>query len=178
MDASSLPFISQASNFIEKFAWYRQLGLDSTSIKRLLHLECRKNLSILEALSFDNDIKYDAHIYSLIAKHINYDVIELLLSSNDLSEKAFKELNQIPLISTEDLDSSHFSEKNEMISIASRLLNLYIRMHSVKTLASIFSDEKITSRDGLNKINFKLRLGNIKEALKALEKTLYLEVGK
>jgi hypothetical protein len=81
----------------EKTKWFREAGLDTNTIKRLIVTECRKNLALLGPLKLeDSSVSQNAPAIVAVASRIQYDAIEVLLALDDKANKAFRELAEIP----------------------------------------------------------------------------------
>lgn len=106
--------ISPGITILEKSDWFNRLGLETQSLLKLVFIECRKNLSIIDALNFDGEnILYDSPAFILIAKQIQYDSIELLLSGSDKANKTFDKLSAMDMVSKYDEDINPNNAKSE-----------------------------------------------------------------
>jgi hypothetical protein len=164
-------------SLFEKTTWFREAGLDTKTLKRLVLTECRKNLALLEPLKLqDSKVAQNAPAIVGIASKLQYESIEILLAIDDKSHKAFKELDKVPF-ETSATDSEDSMEvvvesNSNQISLSTRIQRLYVRMHAVKTFAEIEIGGAGGQVDGSTQIKFRMRLANIQKVLLALEKLL------
>lgn len=99
----------------------------------------------------------------------------MLLTADDKANKALSELRGLKLRHEEaesEADSSdRCLDEEATISVGERLIRLYIRMYSLRTLGEIWVDQ-YSPKAGIRRIHFRTRLKNLREALLIVEKSL------
>jgi len=169
--------ISPGWSLLEKTKWFREAGLDTGTVKRLVLIECRKNLSLMEPLKLkDSSIDQDASAIVAVAARLQFEAIEYLLTGDDKANKAFEELAGIPFETTarggDNSEHKLSDSADSRISLIERLLRLYVRMYSVKTFAEIALSNGVEGCDGTRQVQFRKRLRNIQKVLLALESAM------
>ena len=169
-------FVTPGWSLFEKSKWFREAGLETGTIKRLVLIECRKNLAILNTLSLnDNSLSQTEEVFVTVARRIEYSAIEMLIASDDKANKTLNELHKLEMrhekdeLDLESRDKSNNEKK--VISVGERLIRLYVRMYSLRILGQIWSEQSGT-RTGIRKIYFRTRLKNLQDALISIEKSL------
>lgn len=163
--------ISTGMTFLEKTNFYKQLGLDTKTILRHVFIECRKNLSILENLDFENkNLNPDSRGFVIAASKIQMESFELLLADEGTSIKAFKELSSASLGLVDD---DHLVESE---SISDKVIRLYVRMYSLRSLALIRQENNYDKLEGQIDTDFRRRLKNLKIGLLQIEKALLKKI--
>lgn len=168
-------------SLFQKTKWFREVGIETSAMKRLLVMECRKNLAILEPLRLaDTSVQQDAKFIVHVAEKIQLEAMEILLASTDESRKSLNMLSGIPF---EPLpcNGSESAEATELstdpsVSVGARLLRLYVRMYAVKVFAGIQIGNPDSDIHGAATVHFRTRLRNIQRVLLAIEGRLSTEL--
>ncbi len=160
--------------------WMRYLALDTKAIRRLVRLECRKNLALLEPLHRDGHLGVSKNVAAVeIARCLEVGAFEALLGPGDAAEKALRELKKIKISkSAEDGDtpagngkkSSKGKSPEDTAEI--RIMRLHVRIYAVKALAEIDTRLRADQLDGLASVKFVQRLTNIRKSLLAIDRAL------
>jgi hypothetical protein len=169
-------FVAPGWSLIKRTKWFREAWLDTSTIKHLVVVECRKNLSILDPLCLDDDsMAQDASAFVAVAKRLEYAAIEILLATDDKAKKTLRELQGLELQHEEaesDGESSNPRQGGQTTkSVGELLIRLYIRMHSLRVLGEILGSRD-GPKTGIRKIHFRTRLKNVREALVMVTKSL------
>ena len=164
-------------SLFEKTKWFREAGLDTSTIKRLVLIECRKNLALLEPLNLnDESVAQDAPAIIAVARRIEFASLEALLATDDKANKTLEELRDLPLQQRdEDSDLGVIPKKqpaDKPVSVGERIIRLYVRMNSLRTFAEIWSEGEAKRLGGVREIRFRTRLKNLRDTLLKIESAL------
>ena len=119
----------------------------------------QKNYALLEVLKEDN---YSPKEYILILNSLNTEILESIFYPGDINKKIYKKLSRkISFTIYPDLEGGIVTEVD--YNAYRTLLQIYLKIESVKTLAHFKDNYLIKSR-----ILFKVRLQNIKDMYNAV----------
>ena len=139
---------------IDRWAAAKNAKLDAKALVRLLLLEARRNLAILDATIGAEDA--DSHARSWQAATVlQVEVIETILGQGETSAKAFSEVEKLRI-----------SDPDEGQDGADFLTSLYVRVTALQSLALL------NRKTPLKKVRIELRLKNMRNDFLLLVKTL------
>jgi hypothetical protein len=167
-----------ANHLIQNSKWFREHGVSTDALKRLLVLECRKNLALLDVLDLDGDqIPNDASGYLAVCRHLETGALEMLLADSTASSKLMAQLAKEKInipdeTDAEDVLNQANNTTKKEASTTDRLLRLYVRLTTVRTIASLWTKD---DRQGYRHIAFATRLRNIKKVYVDIVRALPLK---
>jgi hypothetical protein len=148
------------SDVYDRLSKWRDLRRETHTKLRLLFLECRRNLEILEVIELEktNGIHTDDEDFKSAANALSIEVIEMVFLGEKGSGKLYEILRKKMRVTEttghgEDEDESHERE----MSVMQAIVYLYVK---IATLKKILSIERKGS--ALKKIYYRSRLSNIK----------------
>ncbi len=158
----------------EKSKWYRHFGLDTESLKRMVRLECRKNLALLEPLQLSKKrMARSEAVLVAVARNLELGAFEALLGAGDHAEKALSELRKVKIPArSEDGVAGGNEEAEGGTAVDIQIIRLHVRMHAVVALADVVDQLPAENRSGMMAIDFRLRLRNIQQGLLAIDRAL------
>lgn len=166
-----MDFIGMGINIFDRLDKWHNLKQDVDAKIRLLYLECRRNLALLDCINEESIHTETGNIEILkLFKLLETDILELIFMDGEQGNKLFKALskNMVNADLENDDGESAADNKNKInTTVIQTAMYCYVRISVLKKLGSI-SDE-ITI---LKNIHYKKRLSNMRKALLAIIKNL------
>jgi len=139
---------------VDRWARARNAKVDAEALVRLLLMELRHNLAVLE-VTVGRDDGIDSGMLWEIPLALHSEVLETVLGQGEVAAKAFSTLKNIST-SESDLDAG----------TAGILTNVYVRMVSLRSLALL------NRKSTLNKVQIDRRLRNLRTDLAQVVRAL------
>lgn len=154
------PYLSPALSIYDRIDKWKSLKNNVESQIRLIYIECRKNMALLEIVKEEKGYK-DEEIIKIIGK-LNIEITESIFCPGEGNKKLFKKLSKkIKVKIPNDIEGQlPFSYSPEEYNIYKTLLTIYLKIYSVQLFAEL-KKEKVENL----KILFSVRLKNIKDLL-------------
>jgi hypothetical protein len=149
-----------ASDLYERWREMQGLRKDAEALRRLMLLECRRNLALLEALKLDGDAAQDDPALKHVAQELEVKVLEQLFLPGKGAAKMLAELEAVDreLLEASDHDELEAGQpEREGADSMSLLMRLYVRCVAVQKLARLPAEG-----EALRAIRFRTRLANIR----------------
>lgn len=139
---------------IERWRRTKAAKVDAAALLRLLRLEARRNLAILEVTVGRHDALEVERLWD-VAAVLNVEVLEAVLGQGETAIQAFQALRTLPVYEPEDTrDGADF------------LTSLYVRINTLQSLALL------NAKGPLSWVRVDTRLGNLRQDTLALVKAL------
>lgn len=164
-DLLAAPALSKAFH-----AWTIQLQLSGSAeaVLRMLYLECRYNLAVLEALNFDHSATRGEHAFRAAAQHLQTVVMANIFSTAGESKKALSILKQEVELQLADGDAKGTS-RIKHVSILSACVFVHVRVQALNSISN-FARREVGR--GVRQIRFKTRLLNVQAAIAQIANAL------
>ncbi|HCU67996.1 MAG TPA: hypothetical protein DGF30_01940 [Desulfomicrobium sp.] len=161
---------------IDRYSKWKQLGDDVDAKIRLLYLECRRNLALLDCLRMEKGRMTGTESAALlkIIPLLDTSIIEMAFMDDQKGKKLFELLNkEVDLKLTEERTIK--SEK-QAGKIKRRQTRIKVAMH-IYTSVKVLEGLNRLNTDGkmLKRLDYKKRISNIKAAYVCLVKSLHEE---
>jgi hypothetical protein len=149
-----------ASGLLQRFVLNKELGLAADEMLRLLFLECRANLAILEVVDMEQrQADEDQEPLSGAAAILETEILERCLLAGKSNREIFRKIRKV--------DSQDPLAEDETpaggSAVASRLLNLYTAVSALQRISS----GKVKA-GAIRKIRYKNLLRNVRASLLAV----------
>lgn len=139
---------------IDRWTRAKAAKVDAAALVRLLRLEARRNLAVLEVTSGRHDAFEGERLWE-VATVLEVEVLEAVLGQGETAMKAFRALRTLPVHESEDTrDGADF------------LTSLYVRIKTLQSLALL------NAKGPLSWVRVDTRLGNLRQDTLALVKAL------
>jgi hypothetical protein len=145
----------------ERLSKWKQLRNEIHTKLRLLYLECRRNLEILEVVELEqtNHIHTDDEDYKSVIKALGTDILEMVFLEGKSSNKLYESLRkEFKFREIGEHDDKEQAGREESVSVMQAIVYLYVKIDTLKKILAI---EKKGS--ALKKVYLRSRLSNIKE---------------
>ena len=161
---------------IDRYSKWKQLGDDVDAKIRLLYLECRRNLALLDCLRMEKGrmTKTESAALLKIIPLLDTSIIEMAFMDDQKGKKLFDLLNkEVDLKLTEERtiksekQAGKIKRRQTRIKVAMRI---YTSVKVLEGLSRLNADEKM-----LRKLDYKRRISNIRAAYICMVKSLHKE---
>ena len=161
---------------IDRYGKWKQLGDDVVAKIRLLYLECRRNLALLDCLRMEKGrmTKTESAALLKIIPLLDTSIIEMAFMDDQKGKKLFELLNkEVDLKLTEERtikgkkQTGNAKRRPTRIKVAMRI---YTSVKVLEGLSRLNADEKM-----LRKLDYKRRISNIRAAYICMVKSLHKE---
>lgn len=153
--------LNTAVDIFDRISKWNTITGNSKAKLRLLYLECQKNLTLIDSLNLNKNDEIDNDYISII-NCIETDILEMIFFEGKESKKFLEILKKTIIKKNIENEVDGIEEKS-----MKALTFVYIKIDVLKKLTTI-KNEGIA----LRKINFKVRLKNIRDGLLKIVKTL------
>ena len=149
---------------IDRYGKWKQLGDDVDAKIRLLYLECRRNLALLDCLRMEKGrmTKTESAALLKIIPLLDTSIIEMAFMDDQKGKKLFELLNkEVDLKLTEERtikgkkQTGNAKRRPTRIKVAMRI---YTSVKVLEGLSRLNADEKM-----LRKLDYKRRISNIRK---------------
>jgi|ERR1039458_3213593 hypothetical protein len=157
-------FLKPVDLVLQKFPLWRQIGLDTKDLKRLLYLECEINRKLLDCLQLDASpgISQTAPAFLKVSVQLRTNALELVLGLDDKASKTFKQLART-LANPKDDEDAGATDSDGGLSLAEKLQRVYTSATVAKELAGILMGTA-EPPTGMKNVNFRSRLNNLRDS--------------
>lgn len=163
-------------SLLNQISWFRQARIPIEAVIRSFLVECLKNQRTLELVSLkDTEAGQQDPVYLDVALQLRTDVLWLILGTDDLAQKAIKELRGLQTVMPDDVQSTTAIGGNKTeLSVTTQLWRLAVAVDTVKVAAELIRSEGSRSGESpaLKSIRVRQRLGNIEESYRRVIVTL------
>jgi len=171
-------FVDIGFNVFDRLNKWKQLEKDGHAKTRLLYLECRRNLALIDCMKLgDQNENGSAADLLNTAGLLETEILEMIFMDSEKGNKFFELLSKSVAQKnddgndevTGDPDGIKIKGKGKK-SIIEAAMFAYIRISLIKKLSSLTPNSSI-----LDNINLKTRLKNIRNAILSIVKKLHEE---
>ncbi len=141
---------SVVGGLYERYLQWQGARDDAEALEKLLCLELRRNLALLDALRLD-DAPQDSAAFLETAKLLETEVLEQVFLPGKGSLRLRQRLDERELENEQDDDG-------DSVPMTNFLMRLYVRIIAIQKVAALPQDAQ-----GLRKIRYGTRLCNIRE---------------
>ena len=161
---------------IDRYSKWKQLGDDIDAKIRLLYLECRRNLALLDCLRMEKGRMTGTESAALlkIIPLLDTSIIEMVFMDDQKGKKLFELLNkEVDLKLNEERtikierQAGKIKQRQTRIKVA---MYIYTSVKVLEGLSRLNADEKM-----LRKLDYKRRISNIRAAYICMVKSLHKE---
>ena len=161
---------------IDRYSKWKQLGDDIDAKIRLLYLECRRNLALLDCLRMEKGRMTGTESAALlkIIPLLDTSIIEMVFMDDQKGKKLFELLNkEVDLKLNEERtikierQAGKIKQRQTRIKVA---MYIYTSVKVLEGLSRLNADEKM-----LRKLDYKRRISNIRSAYICMVKSLHKE---
>ena len=161
---------------IDRYSKWKQLGDDIDAKIRLLYLECRRNLALLDCLRMEKGrmTKTESAALLKIIPLLDTSIIEMVFMDDQKGKKLFELLNkEVDLKLNEERtikierQAGKIKQRQTRIKVA---MYIYTSVKVLEGLSRLNADEKM-----LRKLDYKRRISNIRAAYICMVKSLHKE---
>ncbi len=154
-------FASVVGGLYERYRQWVDARNDAEALTKLVCLELRRNLALLDALRID-DAPEDSAAFLEASKLLETEVLEQIFLPGKGSARLRERLDG----SNEEDDADDEADDGDSVPMTNHLMRLYVRIIAIQKLAAIPQDAP-----GLRKIQYGRRLRHIRaRAAEALER--------
>lgn len=153
------------TDVLDRYTKWHNLKRDVNAKIRLLYLECRRNLALLDCINTDK-LNDEACLSDLLKLMLLFetDILEMIFMDGEKGNKLF-DIFLKPIVAEKENEDD--SEKKEMRTFVQAAMFIYVQASVLKKLGK--PDIKASV---LKKINYKVRISNLKKALSEIVKNL------
>ncbi len=137
-----------AGGLFDRWQQYREAREDAAALVRLLYIECRRNLALLDALNLDGS--QDDPDYVNVAQGLETAILEQVFMTGEKQTKALDKIRQQTASSSEEIP----------VNTTDALMRLYVKITTVQKISRLDADGK-----ALKAIHYRTRLKNVKQQL-------------
>jgi hypothetical protein len=137
-----------ANSLFDRWRDYRAVRQEASALIRLLYLECRRNLALLDALKLDG--AQDDADYVEVAHALETAILEQVFLVGEKQTKVLEHLRKKP----------EGAEDEDAHDAPDALMRLYVRVTALQKIASLSA-----KGHALRSINYRKRLENVKKRL-------------
>jgi hypothetical protein len=149
------------TDVFERLSKWRQLKNEIHTKLRLLYLECRRNLELLNVIELDNPegILTDDEDYKSTANALQTEVLEMVFLDGRPNNKLYESLRKnFKYTEISEGEDGAPNKKEQHASVIQAVVYLYVKIDSLKKILGI--ERKGSAH---KKIYIRARLANIKE---------------
>ena len=161
-----------STNIYDRYAKWKSLDKEVSVKIRLLYLECKRNLALLDCISerARKDTKVNESEFLSIAALLETDILEMVFMEGEKETKLFETLSQkvdVELTRDDVSGEEGINSAKQRKSVIQLVMYVYVRVSILKKLASSKEGSKV-----LKNIKYRKRLENIKSAYISIIKGL------